>query len=201
VKALSRWIVALVASPGGLFVLAALDSTLFVSIPGGLDTVVIILAAGSRPWLVVLLATAGSTLGATLTYWMGAHIGEDGLERYVSPRRLKRVRSRLRNSGAVGLAIVDLIPPPFPSTAFIFAAGALKVRRTKFLLILTACRVLRFGCEASLAAVYGRSIVAWLDSDSFRDLVIVSSMLAAVLTTMSLVKLWSSSRRYAPKTP
>jgi membrane protein DedA with SNARE-associated domain len=49
---------------------------------------------------VPLLASAGS-VGAALTFWMGKKIGENGLERYVPPKRLKRVRARINQSGAI----------------------------------------------------------------------------------------------------
>ena len=83
VRSLSRWLVGLFASPLGVFVLAALDSTLFFSLPFGIDAVVIILAARmrDRAWIVPLCATAGSLAGAALTFWMGVKIGEKGLER------------------------------------------------------------------------------------------------------------------------
>jgi membrane protein YqaA with SNARE-associated domain len=85
VRSLSRRLVALFASPLGVFVLAALDGTLFFSLPFGIDAVVIILSARlhGRAWLVPLLATAGSLTGAALTFWMGVKIGDAGLERYV----------------------------------------------------------------------------------------------------------------------
>ena len=41
-------------------------------------------------WIVPLLATAGSVAGAALTFWMGVKIGEQGLERWVPRKRLKR---------------------------------------------------------------------------------------------------------------
>src|SRR5213593_1960165 len=107
---LAAWIVTLFTSPAGVIVLAALDSTLFFSLPFGIDAAVVILAARLRAfwWAAPLLATFGSVAGAWLTFWMGAKIGEQGLERYVAPRRLKRVRARIQRSGAVALAVLDL---------------------------------------------------------------------------------------------
>src|SRR3954462_852517 len=99
-RAISKWAIAVFANPIGIFVLAALDSTLFFSFPFGIDAVVIILAARLRAlaWLVPILATAGSVAGAALTFWMGVKAGENGLERFVPPRRLDRVRRRIRTS-------------------------------------------------------------------------------------------------------
>lgn len=195
-RALSHWVLTIFASPVGVFVLAALDSTLFFSLPFGIDAVVIILAARleALAWIVPLLAAAGSTAGAALTFWMGAKIGEKGLDRYVPRKRLDRVRRRIRRSGAIALAVLDLIPPPFPFTPFVLAAGALQVRARTFFATLVACRLFRFGLEALLARIYGRSIVGWLDSDLFHTLVAATIVLAIVLTGLSIVKLVRSTR-------
>src|SRR5215212_8761476 len=146
-RGLSGWILGIFASPLGVVVLAFLDSTLFFSLPFGIDAVVIIVAARHRDlwWAVSLLATAGSVAGAALTFWMGAKIGEKGLERHVSPKRLTQIQGRLNTSGALALALLDLIPPPFPFTPFVLAAGALKVRRRLFFVTLAVTRVFRFG--------------------------------------------------------
>jgi membrane protein YqaA with SNARE-associated domain len=193
----SHWVITLFATPLGVVVLAALDSTIFFSLPFGIDAAVILLAAQLHGlwWTVPLLATIGSVGGAWLTFWMGHKIGEKGLERFVSPKRLKRIQHKIRTSGTVALAALDLIPPPFPFTPFILAAGALEVRSQTFFVTLTACRILRFGLEAALAAVYGRSIVGWLNSDLFHDIVSGCIVLAIGLTTLSIVRLVRSTRR------
>ena len=196
-RAFSKWIIALFASPAGVVVLAALDSTLFFSLPFGIDAAVIILSAQLHrlAWVVPLLATAGSIAGAL----------EKGLDRYVAPRRLKKVRKKIRDSGAVALAILDLIPPPFPFTPFVLAAGALEVKTSIFFITLVVCRLVRFGFEAALAVVYGRRILAWLDSDLFHDIVAFSIVAAGGLTIVSIVKLirstGTSGRRSARRAP
>src|SRR5205814_7644275 len=99
-RSLAQWIVSLCASPFGVVVLGALDSTLFFSLPFGIDAVVIILAARMRDTaaIVPVLATIGSLAGAWLTFWMGGKIGEKGLERYIPANRLERIRARIRRS-------------------------------------------------------------------------------------------------------
>jgi membrane protein YqaA with SNARE-associated domain len=195
-RSFSKWIVTLCATPFGVVILAALDSTLFFSLPFGIDAAVIILAARLKEfwWLAPLLATAGSVGGAALTFWMGIKIGENGLERYVAKRRLERIRARIKNSGAIALAVLDLIPPPFPFTPFVLAAGALEVKTSMFFITLTVCRVIRFGVEAALAVVYGQGVLAWLDSDLFHDVVSFFIVVAVVLTALSIVNLIRSSR-------
>jgi membrane protein YqaA with SNARE-associated domain len=195
-RAWTRWLIGLFASPVGVVVLAALDSTPFFSFPFGIDAVIVVLAARMRAlaWLVPLLATTGSLAGAALTFWMGVKIGEEGLERYLSPRRLKKVRAKIKRSGAIALAALDLIPPPFPFTPFVLGAGALEVKRPTFFVTLAVCRFVRFGAEAALAVVYGSRIIARLDSDLFHDLAFACIAIAAVLTVVSIVGLVQSTR-------
>jgi membrane protein YqaA with SNARE-associated domain len=192
----SRWILGLFLSPLGVVVLAALDSTLFFSLPLGIDAVVVMLAARMKAlaWIVPLLATFGGVVGAALTFWMGIKIGDAGLERYVDARRLERIRCRIRERGAIALAILDLMPPPFPFTPFVLAAGALEVDVRLFFTTLAVCRLLRFGVEALLGVLYGRSILRLLDSDLFHDIVAGCIVLALVLTALSIYKVVRSTR-------
>jgi membrane protein YqaA with SNARE-associated domain len=195
-RTLSRSLVAMCASPGGVVVLAALDSTMFFSLPFGIDAAVVLLAARDRSfaWTVPILATAGSLAGAALTFWMGAKIGENGLERYVPPRRLQRIRRRVGNSGTLALAALDLIPPPFPFTPFVLAAGALEVNASKFFVTLCLCRLLRFGLEAFLAVSYGTQVLAWLDSPTLQAIVAVFLLLACIASAWSAVRLIQATR-------
>src|SRR5258705_747587 len=193
----SRWIIALFASPMGVFVLGALDSTLFFNLPLGIDAAVVILAAqlGALWWIAALLATIGSVLGAALTFWMGKKIGEAGLDRWVPRKRLMQIRKRAREQGAIALAVFDLIPPPFPFTPFVLAAGALDVTPRTFFVTLAVCRILRFGLEAMLALVYGNRIQRWLDSDLFHDIVAFFIAIAIALTLISSVQVVRATQR------
>lgn len=195
-RALASGIIGLVGSPIGIVLLAALDSTVFFSLPGGIDAAVVLLTVRRHVtwWLVILLATAGSVGGAALTFWMGVKIGEHRLDRYISPKRLARIRRKVRTAGAVRLAVLDLIPPPFPFTPFILAAGALDADAATFFGTLTACRLLRFGAEALLAVFYGPRLLAWLDSDTLHNILLGGSVLGVALTTASITKFLRSSR-------
>ena len=197
-RAFSAAIIALCANPIGVAILAALDSTLFFSLPLGIDAVVVIVSARLRDlaWVVPLLATAGSTAGAAITYWMGREIGDRGLERYMRAQRLERIRRRARR-GTVALASLDLLPPPFPFTVVILAAGALELPTSKFFIALAAFRMVRFGGETVLAVIYGRQILAWLESDVFYAIVAACTAIGVVLTIVSTVRVVRIRRAYA----
>jgi len=201
-RSFTRWIIALCATPLGVVVLAALDSTLFFSLPFGIDAVVVLLSArlGELGWTVPLLATGGSLAGAWLTFWMGRKIGEKGLDEYVEKKRLNTARKKIENGGAVALAVLDLIPPPFPFTAFLLAAGALDVDARLFFVTLTVARIIRFGVEAALAVIYGQRILGWMESDLFHGVVAVFTFLAFALTALSMIKLIRSTRTSGKQT-
>ena len=190
-RSLSRTILATFASPAGVFVMAALDSTPFFSWPFGIDTAVVVLAARlhTLAWIVPLLATAGSIVGAAVTFWMGRKIGDNGLARYIPARRLNSVRRRVKDRGAIALAVLDLIPPPFPFTPFVLAAGALEVDTRLFFFTLAAARAVRFGLEAALAVWYGKAILTWLESETVENIVLGCIVLAVLLTAWSLIRL------------
>ena len=192
----AKWIIGLFASPLSVVILAALDSTIFFSLPFGIDAAVVLLAArhGALAWTVPLLATAGSLAGAALSFWMGRAAGDEGLARFVSRRRLEGVRRRTRETGAIALAVLDLIPPPFPFTLFVLAAGALDVRPSRFFITLTLCRLVRFGGEAILAVAYGPRILAWIESDLLNEIVGWLIAIALVASIVSLIRLIRSSR-------
>lgn len=177
--------------------MSALDASLVFFLPLGIDFVVIIMTA-RRPelfWLYALLASTGSIVGASLTYWMGRKVGEHGLTRLVKPSTLKKVQQRVAHSAVVPIAALGAIPPPFPFTAFILASGASKLNPWMFLPALGLVRLVRFGVEAALAARYGQGILAWMESRTFTLVVIALAVLAIGGTIVSAVAVYRSVKR------
>lgn len=186
----------------GAFLLSALDSLIVFFLPFGIDALVIYLAARSPDtfWIYPVLATAGSMTGATVTFWMGQKAGEIGLERLIPQKRLNRFKYRVKDAGAVAIALPALLPPPFPLTPFILTCGALDVSRTRFFVTFGLVRLLRFGVEAALARVYGRRVLAVLRSDTFEMIIIGFIVIAVIGTTVSAMMLWRAAhqRRLRP---
>jgi membrane protein YqaA with SNARE-associated domain len=183
-------------TPAGLILMGALDASLVFFLPLGIDFVVIIMAARKPElfWLYAILATIGSALGSGATFWIGRKVGEVGLERFVNPRRLKRVRERL-DRGAPVVASLALIPPPFPFTPFVLTTGALEMNPWTFLSALAAFRAVRFLIEAALAAHYGSQILRWMRTPTFHAIVGVVIGLAVIGTAVSAIALIRGSRR------
>ena len=179
-------------SPGGVVVLAALDSSMLFFMPLAVEAALIFLVARNPQlfWVFPLLAAAGSLIGAAVTFWVGHKIGEKSLENWVSDRRLQAIRSRIKNRGAVALALPALLPPPFPFTPLVLACGALSVSRTRFFITLGAMRLVRFGLVATLGWVWGRQVLAVLEADSFKVVVgffVVLVLVGTVLTVYRLI--------------
>ena len=169
--------------------LAALDASLVFFLPLGIDLVVVILSARSPDqfWLYGLLATVGSLLGASVTFWVGRKVGEHGLSRFVPEARLKRVRRQVNEWGAYAVAGLAIIPPPFPYKVFILTGGALGMSPWRFFPAMGGVRLVRFMTEAALAARYGEGILRWMETPVFTWIIGALAVLAIGGTIVSAV--------------
>lgn len=175
-------------TPVGIVLMGVLDASMVFFLPLGIDFVVIVMTARKPElfWLYALLATAGSLIGAAGTYWIGKKAGEKGLTRFVNPRRLDQVKQRV-GGGAIVLAGLALIPPPFPFTPFVVASGALGMNPWTFFSALAGARLFRFGVECVLAYRYGSQILRWMKTPAFQGAVGVIIAIAVIGTIVSAV--------------
>ena len=184
-------------TPGGLLLMGVLDASVVFFLPLGIDFVLIILTARKPElfWMYALLATVGSVAGAGVTFWIGRKLGEHGLSRFVKPSTLKRVEQRVSHRGAISVAALGVIPPPFPFTAFVLTSGACRLNPWTFLSTLAGVRAVRFMVEAALASRYGRGLLAFMQSTTFTAIVIGLAALAIIGTIVSAVAVVRSVRR------
>ena len=182
-------------TPAGIVFMGILDASMVFFLPLGIDFVVIVMTARKPElfWLYALLATAGSLIGAAGTFWIGKKAGETGLTRFVHPKRLDRVKARV-SRGAVVIAGLALIPPPFPFTPFVLASGALGMNAWTFFSALAVARAFRFGVEAALASRYGRGILRWMETPAFQAVIGVIIAMAVIGTIVSAVIAVRTSR-------
>jgi membrane protein YqaA with SNARE-associated domain len=195
VRSLFASLLAYFLTPGGLVLMAALDSSLVFFLPLGIDFAVIILSARAPEdfWMYALLAMLGSVAGAAVTFWIGRKVGHAGLKKLVKPSRLRRVEARVGHGAGISVGALAVIPPPFPFTAFVLATGALRANPWSFFATLAIVRLIRFLVEAALAARYGRRILTWMDSTTFEVVVAALIVLAIVGTAISAVAVWRST--------
>ena len=177
--------------------MGVLDASVVFFLPLGIDFVVIILTARKPElfWMYALLATTGSVLGAGFTFWLGRKVGEHGLSRLIRPSTLKRVEARVSRRGAISVAALGVIPPPFPFTAFVLTSGACRVNPWTFLTTLAGVRLVRFMGEAGLAVRYGRGLLAWMQSGTFTAVITALAVLAIIGTIVSGAAVFRSIKR------
>ena len=141
-----------------MLILAALDSSVLPTL-GGVDALTILLAA-RHPELwsyYAMCSTAGSLSGASLAYRLSA-LGV--LHRRIKGAVFDRVAAFVKRFGSLALSLAALLPPPFPTSAFVISAGATRYRFTAFVLSFGTGRACRFALLAYLASVFGRRSVA-----------------------------------------
>jgi membrane protein YqaA with SNARE-associated domain len=175
----------------GLFLLSALDSS-FLVLPFGNDLLLIALVSSNRDSLVwiayVIVSAIGSVVGVFVVDLIMRKAGEKGLERFVSERKVEKLKSKLENKAGITVFIATLIPPPFPFTPAVMTASALQTPRGKLLSAVFFGRLLRFGAEAVLALYFGRQVIAFINSDVVSYIVYGIIAIGVVLSTLSVLK-------------
>jgi membrane protein YqaA with SNARE-associated domain len=160
----------------GLFCVGILDSS-FLFVPLGNDFLMLGLSARhhDRVPYYVIAATLGSVSGILLTLWVSKKGGEKLKKR---GRTWKYVESQMKKNAGWALTLGSLMPPPFPFTLFVAAAGALQVPLKKVLPYVASGRLLRFTIEGILAIVYGRWILSLANSPALKTTMIVMIVIA-----------------------
>ena len=182
----------------GLLLLGTLDSS-FLFMPLGNDLLVIALTAAHRERMpyYVTMATIGSVIGVAFTQWVSAKGGQKGIEGYRKSKRIAYVERKVHEHGGIAIATAALMPPPFPFTPFIIVAGALQYPLKRMLLIITACRAVRFATEGVLARIYGRRIIGMAQSPYVERLILALVVISIIGSAWSIYNWVKKSRTRA----
>jgi membrane protein YqaA with SNARE-associated domain len=169
----------------GLFCVGVLDSS-FLFVPLGNDFLMLGLSARhhDRVPYYVIAATLGSVCGILLTLWLSKKGGEKFAKK--GGRAVKYVESQMRKNAGWALTLGSLMPPPFPFTLFVAAAGAVQVPLKKVLPYVAAGRLLRFTIEGVLAIIYGRWILSLANSPALKITMIVMIAIAVAGSAYSV---------------
>jgi membrane protein YqaA with SNARE-associated domain len=175
----------------GLFLLSALDSS-FLVLPFGNDLMLIALVSNNRSPLMaigyVVASVAGSLLGVFVIDLLMRKTGEKGLERFVSKKKIDRMKTKLETKGWISVFIATLLPPPFPFTPVVMTASALQTSRRAVFSAVGLGRLVRFSFEAVLALYFGRRVITFFNSPVVGYFMYVLIAVAIVLSVMSLIK-------------
>ncbi|MGI9102153.1 MAG: YqaA family protein [Terriglobales bacterium] len=144
----------------GLLLLGVVDSSIIPTL-GSLDLLTAVLAVRHRDlWFYyAAMSTAGSLLGAFITYRMGLRAGSGWLERRIGASGVQRFHAALQHWGFGAVFVAVLAPPPFPTSPFLLAAGALHYRVSRFLAAVFSGRAIRYSAIAYIAARLSRQII------------------------------------------
>ena len=148
----------------GVFLVSIVDSSFVpLPLPGLTDIMIILIAAQGGGWphlgLLLALATLGSAIGGFLSYQVGQSGGMAFLEKRVPRRIFKRVTKWMEDHAILAVALPAILPPPMPLSAFVLAAGALKMRRRTFMTTFTASRLARHAIALWLGVRYGSEVL------------------------------------------
>lgn len=143
-----------------MFFLAILDSSPLPTF-GGPDILLAILVSTHRnPWYeYAAMATAGSTIGAYLTFRLARRAGRAYLTSKFGQARVSNFLEIFKNSGTGTLIASTAIPFPFPTSLVFAAAGASDYHAGRYLAVVAVCRAVRYSGVAVITDLYGRHFV------------------------------------------
>lgn len=175
----------------GLLLMSALDSS-FLVLPFGNDLLLIALVSSNNEgasWIAYVLVSAiGSVIGVFVIDLLMRKAGEKGLERFISKKKIEKLKSRIENKAFITVFLATLIPPPFPFTPAVMTASALQAPKLQLLGAVFVGRLVRFGVEAILALYFGRQVIAFINSDVVTYIVYAMIAIAIVLSTLSVMR-------------
>jgi len=175
----------------GLILVGLADNTPFVSAPPGSEDVFLILLSAHHPqWWVyyAFMAILGEVLGGYLGYRLAAKGGQETFEKKVGKPRAERIYKHFEKRGFLTVLAGSILPPPFPFSPVVMAAGVMQYPRKKFLSALSAGRAVRFLIEAFLGRVYGHQMISFF-SRHYRTLLYVLISVAVAAGIGALVYL------------
>ncbi len=180
----------------GLALLGILDSSAIPTF-GSLDALTAILAAKNHDlWVYYAAAsTSGSVIGAYITYRMSVQASEHWLVKRIGKKRSGQVQDVLKRWGFGAVFGACIAPPPFPTSAFFVAAGALQYPAARFVAAVVSGRALRYAVIGFLSAKYSRAILRFLRHarGMQNETVLIGIILAAV--GISAVVIWLRKRK------
>jgi len=175
----------------GLLLIGVIDSS-FIPTLGSLDIFNAVLSARHHDlwWYYAMMSTAGSVAGAYLMYRLASGAGTGWLQKRMGAARVVRVDGMLKKYGVAAVLVAVIAPPPFPTSPFFVAAGALKFPLRKYLIAVVAGRAFRYSLVAWIASHYSRGIIRVLRHPQQYAPVTISITLALVLVAVAAGLVW-----------
>jgi membrane protein YqaA with SNARE-associated domain len=174
--------------PLGVFLLAFFDS-LGVPLPGGVDTLLVVVANQRPDWAYWCagLATLGSFLGSMALFLLARKGGQKYLDKVTMGNRGQRFRRWFGRYGLVTVFIPAISVIPMPLKAFVACAGVLGIRPQAFLLTILAARVPRYLFLAWLGREMGDNTLNWIRAHTLQFALGLGAVSLVLLLLLRLV--------------
>jgi len=144
----------------GVFLAGFLDSA-FIGLPVDVVVATYVYTDRTKMILYIVMASAGSSLGSLVMYWIGYKGGNALLRKRMSAERLQKIEAAFAKRQFLALMIPAMLPPPTPFKLFELAAAAFEMPVGKFLLSIFTGRCLRFLVISSFTLYFGPQFVHW----------------------------------------
>ena len=186
--ALQHLLARLVAlGPVGLFFMGVVDSS-SIPMPPELLLVPLALAHPASLLMLVVITTAGSTVGTLILFGLARKLGGTWVESKMPAASFRRARNAVQTYDLMAVAVPAMAPPPFPFKFFVLVAGMFEMSWTNFAATMSAGRFLRYFLEAWLVLRYGASGLTYIRQHP-------AGMLGWTALLLGLAYLWGWSRK------
>ncbi|MEW5819498.1 MAG: YqaA family protein [Cyanobacteriota bacterium] len=140
--------------PLGLFLLAFIESSVFI-IPPDTLLILLVLASPSSALFLALVCTIGSTLGGIFGYGLGYYGGRPVLNLVVKEEKIKKVNDLYDKYGVWAVAVAGFSPIPYK--VFTISSGLFRLNLLAFTIASFLSRGARFFMVAIFLMIFGES--------------------------------------------
>ncbi len=154
--------------PQGLFLLAFLDG-IGVPLPGGVDSLLVLLAATNpeNAYLYAAVTLVASLLGGVSLFLIARKGGQKLLDKHTARGRGARFKLWFLSYGLITVFVPAFVIIPMPLKVFVVCAGTMGVPLRWYVLTLLLARIPRFFGLAWLGANYGKDAWPWIKSHAW----------------------------------
>ena len=145
--------------------------------------------------VVTLTSVAGSYVG----YLLGQRWGRQLLDRFAKPKHVTKLEALTSKYGTIGIFIAAVSPIPYK--VFGWVAGMGEMDKRSFIVAGLFGRGLRFGMEALLIGIYGKTALDAMNTFLDNEILIAVVMIIAIVTLYFIWQWWSNLGKEATISP
>ena len=145
--------------------------------------------------VVTLTSVAGSYVG----YLLGQRWGRQLLDRFAKPKHVTKLEALTTKYGTIGIFIAAV--SPIPHKVFGWVAGMGEMDKRSFIVAGLFGRGLRFGMEALLIGIYGKTALDAMNTFLDNEILIAVVMIIAIAILYFIWQWWSNLGKEATISP